>query len=216
MVDETQAKKICLFGPQGSGKGTQAEKLVALFGVPQVSPGNIFRQAVADNTDLGQTVEDILNRGDLVPNEVTNALVQERLEKEDALNGFVLDGYPRNEDQAVALDGMTSLSHVIVIDIPEDVSVERISKRRVCTNCGITYHLESKASKIAGICDACGATIVQRDDDKPEAIRKRLAIYTAETEPLIARYEKRGIVYRVNGVGSIDEVWDRVQKCFFQ
>ncbi|PIW36879.1 MAG: adenylate kinase [Candidatus Kerfeldbacteria bacterium CG15_BIG_FIL_POST_REV_8_21_14_020_45_12] len=215
MVDETTPKKICLFGPQGSGKGTQAERLVGLFGVPHVSPGNIFRQAVAEGSELGLKVESIINSGSLVPDEVTNQLVKERLELEDCLDGFVLDGYPRNEVQAVALDEVSTLTHVIVIEIPDEESISRISMRRTCSNCGMTYHLQSKPSKVEGVCDSCGSELVQRDDDKPEAIRHRLNIYHQETEPLIKRYEDRGVLHRIDGRGSIDAVWERVQSCFF-
>ncbi len=215
MVDESTPKKICLFGPQGSGKGTQAERLVDLFGVPHVSPGNIFRQAVAEGTELGAKVESIINAGTLVTDEITNELVKQRLEQEDCLEGFVLDGYPRNLVQADALDAMTSLTHVVLIDIPDEDSVARISQRRVCTNCGMTYHMESKRPKSDGICDSCGSKLIHRDDDKPEAIQKRLAIYHADTEPLLERYEKRGVLCRVDGRGSIDVVWEAVQGCFF-
>lgn len=211
-IDERQGKKICLFGPQGSGKGTQAERLIDTYGVPHLSPGNIFRKAIADQTELGQKVKSILDAGELVPNEVTNAIMKERLEQEDALDGFVLDGYPRNENQAEALDGVTSLSHVFVIDISDDESVNRISRRRVCLECGSTYHLDFKPSKEEGVCDEDGKELVQRDDDKPEAIKKRLEIYHAETKPLLDRYEERGILFRIDGMQSIEKVWEDVQE----
>jgi adenylate kinase len=213
-MQEGVAKNICLFGPQGSGKGTQAEKLSAWLGLPHVSPGNIFRKAVADHTDLGTQVEAIINAGKLVPNDVTNALMRERLQQEDALMGFILDGYPRNEEQAVALDSMTNLTHVFVIDIPDDETIRRISRRRVCTSCGATYHLEFKPPMQTDICDNCGSALILRDDDQPEAIRQRLAIYHAETEPVFSRYEQRGILHRVHGVGSIEQVFTAVQERF--
>jgi adenylate kinase len=215
MVDEIRGKKICLFGPQGSGKGTQSEKITALFGIPQLSPGNIFRKEIADGTELGQQVQAIMNRGELVPDEITNNLMQERLQQEDCLDGFVLDGYPRNLAQADALDTMTALSHVIVIEITDEEAVRRISQRRSCPNDGIVYHLESKPPQKEGVCDSCGGPLIQREDDKPEAIRKRLAIYHEQTEPLFKRYEDRGILYRVDGTGSIDAVWERTQQCFY-
>lgn len=204
---------ICLFGPQGSGKGTQAERLSNWLGIPHIAPGNIFRKAIADNTDLGQQVASIINSGRLVPDSVTNALMHERIQNEDCLEGFVFDGFPRNHAQADAMDAMTTLTHLVVIDIPEEESVKRISERRVCSNCGTTYHLTFKAPLIADKCDSCGHVLTHRDDDKPDAIRERLRIYHADTEPLITRYEDRGIVFRINGVGSIEDIWKRVQEC---
>lgn len=201
-----------MFGPQGSGKGTQAEKLSAFFGIPHIAPGNIFRKAVADQTLLGKEVESIMSTGHLVPDELTNRLMKERLEQEDCLEGFIVDGYPRNKVQAEALDAMTTLTHVLIIDITDDESIERISQRRVCTNCGMTYHLDSKMPAVADVCDSCGNALLQRDDDKPESIKKRLAIYHADTEPLLANYEARGILHRIDGSGSIDAVWALVQQ----
>lgn len=213
-MQEGVAKNICLFGPQGSGKGTQAEKLSAWLGLPHISPGNIFRKAVADHSALGKQVEVIINAGKLVPNDVTNALMRERLEQEDCMGGFILDGYPRNEDQAVALDGMTKLTHVFVIDISDEETIQRISRRRVCTACGATYHLEYKPPMQPDVCDNCGSVLMLRDDDKPEAIRQRLAIYHTETEPIFARYEERHILHRIGGAGSIEQVFTAIQSCF--
>ncbi|MFC1598278.1 adenylate kinase [Patescibacteria group bacterium] len=214
-MDEGKAKNICLFGPQGSGKGTQAEKVTDLFGVPQVSPGNIFRKAVADGTELGKKVEAIMKEGILVPDEITNEMIRQRLQEEDCLNGFILDGYPRNVAQAEALDTMTALTHVIVIDITDEEAVRRLSQRRACNSCGVTYHLEYKPPRQEGVCDTCGKEIIHREDDMPEAIKKRLEIYHTETEPLYRRYEERGILCRFDGSGTIEEVWEEVQKCFF-
>lgn len=202
---------ICLFGPQGSGKGTQAERLSAWLGIPHISPGNIFRKAMADRSALGEQVGEIINSGRLVPDQITNSLMQERILQEDCLMGFVFDGYPRNKAQVDALMGMTTLTHVIVIDIPKEESVRRISERRVCPQCGMTYHLTFKPAQVNGVCDACGTTLMQRDDDKPDAIHKRLEIYHTETEPLIAQFDAQGIVARIDGMGSIDDVWKRVQ-----
>lgn len=214
-IDEGQAKKICLFGPQGSGKGTQAERISSTLGIPHISPGNIFRAAIAEGSELGKQVESIVKKGKLVTDDITNELMRERLEKEDCLNGFILDGYPRNEAQADALDAVTSLTHVVIIDIPEEESIRRIGGRRVCIDCNNTYHPDSKPPKEEGKCDSCGKELTQREDDKPEAIKKRLAIYHSETAPVFDRYEERGIVCRVNGLGTVDEVWERIQECMF-
>lgn len=214
-MQEPGPKKICLFGPQGSGKGTQAEKICEYLGVPQISPGIIFRQAVAEGSELGKQVEGIINSGQLVDNEITNSLVEKRLLQEDCIDGFILDGYPRNMQQAKALDSFSSLSHVVVIDIPDEESIRRISRRRSCVPCGITYHLDYKPPTGEGVCDGCGKELTHRDDDKPDAIKERLYIYHTETEPLFERYEERGILHRVDGTGTIEEVWQRTQNCFF-
>ena len=212
-MEEIQVKNICLFGPQGSGKGTQAEKLADFFGIAQISPGNIFRKAVAEEAPLGKQVDEILKAGNLVPDEITNELIRERLEEEDCIEGFILDGYPRNAAQADALDAMTVLTHVIVITIPDEESIHRLSRRRVAPTSGITYHLDYKKPKVEGICDVSGEQLVQRNDDKPEAIKKRLEIYHAETEVLFDRYRERNIFYEVDGMGSIEEIWERVKAC---
>lgn len=213
-MNNSNPKRISIFGPQGSGKGTQSDRISAAFGIPHIAPGNIFRKAIADKTELGKKVEDIINAGNLVPNEITNALMKARIEEEDAQQGFIFDGYPRNESQADALDAMTQLTCVIVLEIPDDEAVRRLSQRRMCMNCGATYHLEFNPPKVAGICDSCGKAVIQRDDDKPEAIRQRLGIYHSTTEPLFERYEQRGILCRVNGVGTIEEVGQRIEACF--
>ncbi|MBI2411463.1 MAG: nucleoside monophosphate kinase [Candidatus Kerfeldbacteria bacterium] len=209
-MPESDPKKIILFGPQGSGKGTQAERLSAFFGIPHIYPGNIFRQEIAQQSEIGQQIEEIYNAGKLMPNELTNWVVKKELEKEDAVNGFVIDGYPRNEDQANAMDAMATVTHALLIDIPESESIRRLSQRRSCTNCNITYHLEFKPPKSANRCDVCGRELIQRPDDTPEGIKQRLTIYHQETEPLLARYEQRGVLHRIDGVGSIDDVWQRV------
>ena len=213
-MQESAAHNVCLFGPQGSGKGTQAERLSEFLGVPQLSTGNIFRRAIADNTELGKQVEQIISEGQLVPDSITNGIVTARLEQEDVLEGYILDGYPRNIVQSEELDTVSSLTHVVVIDVSDEESIHRISQRRVCTDCGTTYHLESKPPQHTNVCDNCGHNLIQREDDTPDAIKERLAIYHKETEPLVARYEERGIVTHVDGVGSIDEVWERVQAAF--
>ncbi len=207
-------KQICLFGPQGSGKGTQAQHLSAHYGFPHIAPGNIFRKAIADHTPLGKQVEAVIAAGQLVPNDVTNRLMRERLEQEDCLDGFILDGYPRNTNQADALDAVTRLTHVIVIDVSDSETVRRLSNRRVCTSCGTNFHLEFKPPLQDDICDRCGSALTQRDDDTPDSIRKRLEIYHRDTEPLIERYAQRGIVCRVDGTPPIGQVFEQIKSCF--
>lgn len=215
MTQKDFIKKVCMFGPQGSGKGTQSKRISEDFGIPHLSTGDIFRKAISENTELGQQIQSILKEGKLVPSEVTNAVMKERLQREDCVDGFILDGYPRNLIQAEALDAVTALSHVIVIDIPDAESVHRLSRRRVCPGCSATYHLDYNAPKTESTCDVCGHELEQREDDQPEAIQQRLDIYHSETEPLIKRYEDRGIVFRIDGTQSIADVWKDVEKCFF-
>lgn len=212
-MNSSEIKRISVFGPQGSGKGTQSQRLCEFFGIPHIAPGNIFRKAIADKSKLGAQVESIINAGHLVPDQITNELMNGRLQEEDCVNGFVLDGYPRNPVQADALDAMTGLSHALLIDIPDNETIRRLSQRRVCPHCGATYHLESQPPKTENACDSCGHALIHRDDDKPEAISQRLSIYHTMTEPLLQRYEQRGVLRRVDGVGSIDDVWKRVLAC---
>lgn len=202
--------KICLFGPQGSGKGTQAQKISEYYGIPAIAPGNMFRKAIADETLLGMRIKEIFESGQLVPNEITNTLVNDRIHEEDCINGFILDGYPRNTIQADALDGMTSLTHVIVLEVQDEESVNRISRRRSCEE-GHSYHLDFKPSKEEGVCDIDGKELVQRKDDTAEAIKQRLGIYHEETAPLLERYESRGVLHRIDGMQSIDQVWEDIR-----
>lgn len=205
---------IALFGIQGSGKGTQAQRLSALLRVPHISPGELFRQAVAEKTSLGKQVGALIVGGHLVPDDVTNNLMAATLGKSEMHSGFILDGYPRNEAQAQALDMMTTLTHAIVIEITDEESVRRLSQRRVCPGCGTSYHVESTPPVHDEKCDGCGRKLLQRDDDTPAAIRKRLAIYHTRTEPITRRYADRNILFRIDGMGGIDEVWDRIQQLF--
>lgn len=207
---------LCILGPQGSGKGTQATRLAHLLHIAHIAPGDIFRSAVSVGNTLGHTVEKVMNEGHLVPDTITNTLIHERLQQLDTIQGFILDGYPRNRVQADALDAMTPLSHVIVIDITDDEAVRRISLRRVCSACGHTTMVQSPASAHdeRARCPRCSSALHYRDDDKPDAIRRRLHVYHTQTEPLTSRYEKRGILHRVNGMGSIDVVWQQIASLF--
>lgn len=206
------AHKVCFFGAQGSGKGTQATRLHRFLGIPHLAPGDIFRKAISEETDLGKTVANIINAGRLVPDEITNSLMRDRLAQADAINGFILDGYPRDHVQADALDAMTSLTHVLVIDISDAESLKRISVRRVCHSCGHTTTLVADTDNQP--CPTCGGILVHRDDDQPAAVRHRLNIYHHQTKPLLARYEQRGILHHIDGNGTIDAVWQRVSSLF--
>jgi adenylate kinase len=195
--------RMILLGPQGSGKGTQAELLVKRLCIPQVSTGNILRENMQKGTELGLIAKQYVNLGKLVPDEVVIGIIQSRLKQKDAIKGFILDGYPRNIAQAQALDKITHIDVVLEIDVPDAESIRRISGRRTCS-CGAVYHIEYNPPKKQGICDKCQKQLFQRDDDKEEAIRKRLYTYHNETKPIIGFYKERHI--KIDGMMSIDEV----------
>lgn len=203
---------VILFGAQGSGKGTQARLLQEKLGIPQVATGDLFRYNLKNNTELGQLAKDYMDRGELVPDEVTNAMVRERLSREDAAKGAILDGYPRNLNQARALDEMLAewgaeVTRAIYIDVSMDELMRRLTGRRVCRSCQATYHVIFNPPKQEGICDVCGGELYQRDDDKDEAaIRRRLEIYQQETLPVIEYYRERGLLSEVSGEQPIEAV----------
>ncbi|RME11736.1 MAG: adenylate kinase [Ardenticatenia bacterium] len=203
---------VILFGAQGSGKGTQARLLQEKLGIPQVATGDLFRYNLKNNTELGQLAKGYMDRGELVPDEVTNAMVRERLSREDAANGAILDGYPRNLNQARALDEMLAewnaeVTRAIYIDVSMDELMRRLTGRRVCRSCQATYHVVFKPPRQEGICDVCGGELYQRDDDKDEAaIRRRLEIYQQETLPVIEYYRERGLLSEVSGEQPIEAV----------
>lgn len=211
-----------MMGAQGSGKGTQAGVLGPKLNLVKVATGDLFRAAIAAGNELGQQVEAILARGDLVPDDLTNAIVRERLEriarekKAGAVAGALFDGYPRTEAQAAALDRILAdhgdgITVVIELQVDPEKLVDRLSKRRVCANCGAVYNLEADPPQVEGVCDRCGGTLVQRDDDKPEPIRRRLALYAEQTAPLLTYYGARGLVERVNGDQPIAAVTESIE-----
>lgn len=213
---------IIMMGAQGSGKGTQAGVLGPKLNLVKVATGDLFRAAIAAGNELGQQVEAILARGDLVPDDLTNAIVRERLEriarekKAGAVAGALFDGYPRTEAQAAALDRILAdhgdgITVVIELQVDPEKLVDRLSKRRVCANCGAVYNLEADPPQVEGVCDRCGGTLVQRDDDKPEPIRRRLALYAEQTAPLLTYYGARGLVERVNGDQPIAAVTESIE-----
>ncbi len=203
---------IILFGAQGSGKGTQARLLQDRFGIPQVATGDLFRDNLKEQTDLGRMAKAYMERGELVPDEVTNAMVQERLSRPDAQAGAILDGYPRNLNQARALDEMLAgwgaqVTQAIYIEVSEAELLRRLTGRRVCRECQATYHVVFNPPQQEAVCDRCGGPLYQRDDDKDEAaIRRRLEIYMQETLPVIDYYRQRGLLSTIDGEASIEEV----------
>ncbi len=210
-----ESRFLILLGPPMSGKGTQAVRLTRLLGIPQVASGDLFRDNVKRETNLGMEAKKYIDRGDLVPDEVTIGMVKERLHREDCLGGALLDGFPRTIPQAEALDEIlvgvgASLAAVISVAVPEDVLVERASGRRICRTCGQSYHMKFDPPKEPGICDEDGGELYQREDDKSETVRQRLVVYQAQTSPLVEFYRARGILHEVNGNQLIDDVADDI------
>jgi adenylate kinase len=207
---------LILLGPPGAGKGTQAERLTDDFNLPYIATGNILRRAVAEETPLGKQAKTYMDAGQLVPDEVITGVILESLEQADARDGFILDGFPRTIPQAEALDeGMAahdrSLTAAILVDVPDDEVVRRMSGRRVSVKTGRVYHVEFDPPKHEDRCDVDGSPLVQREDDKPETIRKRLEVYHRQTAPLIAFYEERGLLRRFDGSRRPTEVHDHIR-----
>lgn len=204
-----------LLGPPGAGKGTQAKLMVDKWNIPQISTGDILRAAVREGTTLGVEAKGFMDRGELVPDRVVIGIIAERLKEEDAANGFILDGFPRTIPQAEALqqilDGLDrAIDHVISIEVEDEELVTRLTGRRMCKECGDSFHVVFNPSSNEGTCDRCSGELYQRDDDKEETIRQRLAVYSEQTQPLIAHYEKQGKLRRIPGTGSIDNIFSRV------
>jgi len=205
-------KTIILIGPQGSGKGTQAKLIAESYSIPHISTGDLFRQMMAEKSDLGEELSGYINRGELVPNELTLDILRHRLLQDDCANGFLLDGYPRNVAQAVDLDALFAsltieLTNVICLEIPRELVYERLEGRRTCPACGRVYHVKYNPPLVEGLCDDDGEKLEQRADDTEAAINKRLDIYYAETEPVIDYYQKQNLVANINATLDITEVF---------
>ena len=196
--------KLILLGATGAGKGTQAEVICKALNIPAISTGNIIREALAQGTEMGLKAKSFMDAGQLVPDDVVIGIIKERLAKDDCANGFILDGFPRTIPQAEALDAMgVIIDRVIDIEVPDEKIAARMSGRRVCKDCGSSYHLEYKAPKAEGVCDACDGELIQRKDDAPETVLDRLAVYHKQTEPLKDFYSKKGILRIVEGQEEI-------------
>ncbi|RYX80328.1 adenylate kinase [bacterium] len=206
--------RLVLLGPPGSGKGTLAKPLAQRLAVPHIATGDLFRAEIEAETELGILANEYISNGNLVPDDVTNEMVRQRLAEPDA-TGFVLDGYPRTLDQSHALDAalvelQRPLDAAILIDVPDDQIVTRAVGRLLCPNCGAIYHLVNKPPQVAGICDICRGVLKTRDDDTPSTVRHRLAVYHRITSPVLGFYEEQGILKKVDGVGNPDEVLKKV------
>ena len=207
--------RLVLVGPPGAGKGTQAQFIAAQFAIPKISTGDIFRANVSEGTELGVTAKKYMDAGDLVPDEVTSAMVRERLRDDDANDGFLLDGYPRTVPQAETLDevltevGSDELDVVLELVVDDEEVIRRLSGRRTCRNCGHIWHLDFDPPSADGVCDICGGELFQRDDDMPETIRHRLEVYYEQTSPLVGYYAESGILVGIDAMGPVDDVTDR-------
>jgi adenylate kinase len=206
---------LAFFGPPGSGKGTQAKLLAEKFNLPHISLGDILREEVRQGTEMGKKIKVLIDAGKLAPNEMTIALTEKRLAQPDCRQGFILDGYPRSEPQAEALDKIMAdlkkkLDKVVYFQVNEDMVVERLSGRRSCKQCGAVYHVKFNRSRAEGKCDNDGSELYQRKDDVESAIRTRFEVYAKETEPLLERYRRDGSLATVDASGSIDEVFKRL------
>ncbi len=212
------ARNIVLLGAPGAGKGTQAERIVAAYGLPHISTGEMLRDAVANGTDMGREAQKHIDSGSLVPDEVVIGVVRERLAEPDAREGFLLDGFPRTIAQAERLDGILAeagraITHVVLIDVPADELVERLAGRRSCGACGKPYNVTFDPPEADGICDACGGTLVQRADDNEETVRNRLEVYERQTAPLVEYYTERHVLDSVFGGGKMpDDVYAHVER----
>jgi adenylate kinase len=198
--------KIVIMGPQGSGKGTQADLISKRFSSPHIDTGSLLREHVAKKTEIGKIIEKPMMKGDLVPPEQVDKIIHLRLEEPDAKKGFVLDGYPRQLEQAEFLDSVTGIDAVIVVDVPDDISVKRISGRRTCKKCAAVFGPDAKK------CADCDGELFQRKDDKPEIVKTRLVKYHEETEPLIEYYTPREIVHVIDGTGTVEEVFKKIMQ----
>ena len=206
-----------LLGPPGAGKGTQAKLMIDKWEIPQISTGDILRAALREGTPLGLEAKGFMDAGELVPDRVVIGIIAERLKEDDATDGFILDGFPRTIPQAEALQGILdelgrNIDHVVSIEVEDEELVNRLTGRRMCKGCGESFHVVFNPPSAEGSCDRCSGELYQRDDDKEDTIRQRLAVYSQQTEPLIAYYSEQGKVRQIVGTGSIQDIFSRIEQ----
>lgn len=206
--------RLILVGPPGAGKGTQAVNLAAQFSIPHISTGDIFRSNLKEGTPLGLEAKSYMDRGELVPDEVTNKMVKDRLGKEDVASGFLLDGFPRNVIQAEVLrailsEKQTPLDAALELGVDSEEIIKRLAGRRTCKECQKAFHVDYEPSQVTGICDACGGSLYQRDDDKEDVIARRLEVYNEQTAPIIDFYRREGLLVTIPAMGPVDEITQR-------
>lgn len=209
--------KIIMLGAPGAGKGTQAKMIAEKCGIPHISTGDIFRANIKNGTELGAKAKEYMDKGLLVPDELVCDLVVDRIQQADCEKGYILDGFPRTIPQAEALENALNaieqkLDYAIDIDVPDENIINRMSGRRACVGCGATYHVLFNPTKVEGKCDVCGESLILRDDDKPETVKKRLDVYHTQTQPLIDFYIERKVLVEVDGTQSMDKVFDDIMK----
>jgi adenylate kinase len=204
--------KLIFLGPPGAGKGTLAALVSKEYGIPQISTGDIFRDAIKRETELGKKVKEIVGRGDLVPDELTVSLVRERLAQPDAASGYILDGFPRTIPQATSLDEFQAMDAVVNFSISDEIVVGRLSGREVCKSCGAIYHVKNMPSKLKGVCDKCGGQLYTRPDDTIESITNRLDVYKKQTEPLIEYYRKKKLLRDIDSSKSPEDTLVQIRK----
>lgn len=209
--------KIIMLGAPGAGKGTQAKMIAEKCGIPHISTGDIFRANIKNGTELGAKAKEYMDKGLLVPDELVCDLVVDRIQQADCEKGYILDGFPRTIPQAEALENALNaieqkLDYAIDIDVPDENIINRMSGRRACVGCGATYHVLFNPTKVEGKCDVCGESLILRDDDKPETVKKRLDVYHTQTQPLIDFYTERKVLFEVDGTQSMDKVFDDIMK----
>ena len=206
------ATRLMLLGPPGAGKGTQSARIVADLGIPQISTGDLLRAARKAGTALGLEAQGYMDQGVLVPDALVLSLVVQRLDEADAKEGYILDGFPRNTAQAEALDARgVGLDRVVNLSVSSSQVVSRIAGRRVCGQCGATFHIDSQPTRVDGVCDVCGGAVTMRKDDDPQVVANRLAVYERETEPLIEFYQRRGLLRSVDGSQGLEAVFQAVR-----
>lgn len=208
-------KILILLGPPGAGKGTVGSRLSDIFNIPLISSGDLLRENVNNHTELGEKANDYIKRGDLVPDEIVEQIIEHRINQDDCRDGFILDGFPRTIKQAEDIDEILKeygSVYVIYLSASDDFLIKRLSNRRICENCGAIYHLINLPPKKEGICDKCGGRLIQREDDKPEVIKNRLEVYHTLTGPIIDHYRKKGNFYEISGEGHLEETIEKIKQ----